>query len=85
MAGISIKHEGLWTNRLSREPLEQAFAEEWKRIGPNTLPYLLYGQDKSRHALKPKDARIAATIIQWLGSPCGEEFIRDVLKSKSSR
>ena len=74
-----IKHQGISRNRLSREPLEKKFADEWEKIAPTTLGYLLCGQDRSFHDYTQHDAAVAATIIQWLGSPVGEAFVRETL------
>jgi hypothetical protein len=72
------KHEGVSSNRTPREPKEKAFADVWAEQAPTTLPYLLYGQDRRNHALSQKDATVAATVIQWLGSNVGQSFLEDV-------
>lgn len=75
-----MAHEGKHTNRLSREPLEQKFHDEWKlqqQYG-NTLEYIL-GDNNERAVLSERDEMVAATVIQWLGSPVGQNFLRDVL------
>jgi hypothetical protein len=79
-----MKHEGLSTHRLSSNPMEAAYAEAWRKEAPGTLPYLLHGQDKHDHDLTQQEATIAATIIQWLGSPVGQYFVDEVL-AKSGR
>lgn len=73
-----IVHHGLSRNRLPREPLEQAFADQWEVIAKDHLGHLLYGQDKRFHEVTQRDATIAATIMQWLGSPVGQGFLDDV-------
>lgn len=80
-----IKHYGLSRNRLSREPLEKEFADAWGNIAPDTLGYLLCGQERLKHEYTQRDAEVAATIIQWLGSPVGESFIREILEKGENR
>ena len=73
-----MKHEGLNAQRLKREPTEQAYAEAWAERAPTTLGYLLCGQDRTKHDYSQRDAEVAATIIQWLGSHVGECFLAEV-------
>jgi hypothetical protein len=68
-----IKHEGFHIGRISREPLEKAFVEEWNELAPRTFGYLMDNDDYS-----PRDAKVAATVIQWLGSHVGQCFLEDV-------
>lgn len=79
---MEIKHEGISIHRLNREPKEAAFAAAWKDRAPGSLGYLLCGQDRRLHDYSQRDATIAATIIQWLGSPVGQNFIDEVRESK---
>jgi len=68
-----IKHESLRLYRLDSNPIERIYAEKWKQrqlIG-NTLAYLL-------NNITQRDATVAATIIQWLGSFCGQSFLDEV-------
>lgn len=77
---MSIKHEGISRHRLEFSPLEALYAEEWEKQAPGTLGYLLCGQDKDFHDYTERDAQVAATIIQWLGSPVGSSFVSDVVE-----
>jgi hypothetical protein len=78
---MTIRHEGLSRHRLASNPLEKAFAEAWEEQAPRTLGYLLYGQDCFTHTqVTQREAEVAATIIQWLGSPVGSSFVADVLE-----
>jgi hypothetical protein len=79
---MSIKHEGISRHRLASNPLEALYAEEWEKQAPGTLGYLLCGQEKSQHDYSERDAQVAATIIQWLGSPVGSVFVYDVLEKQ---
>jgi hypothetical protein len=76
---VKTKHEGISSYRIPQNPLEGKFAEQWAKIAPNTLGYLICGQDRNMHDYSQRDATVAATIIQWLGSPVGESFVREVL------
>jgi hypothetical protein len=68
-----MAHQGLNRHRLAQHALEKAFADRWEKEAPNTLGYLI------GDVYTPRDEEVAATIIQWLGSPVGQWFIRDVL------
>jgi hypothetical protein len=78
-----MKHEGLHVKRLHPDAgnsLEQAYAELWlkentHRTGRSAplLAYLLDGNFSQR------DATVAATVIQWLGSHVGRSFVNRAL------
>jgi len=78
---IQIKHESLRRYRLDSNPIEKIFAEKWEQwqsIG-NTLAYLLNKENNSDWInVSQRDATVAATIIQWLGSPGGQSFLDKV-------
>jgi hypothetical protein len=77
-------HDGLRKNRLQREPLEQIFADEWKSMNKatvnNSLLDWLLAEDPNypKGEVSQRDATVAATIIQWLGTPVGQGFLRRV-------
>ena len=55
------------------------FAERWElhnESSPNAIKHLL--GDKDWEDVTERDEQVAATIIQWLGSPVGESFCREV-------
>lgn len=73
-----MKHVGFDKDRLhpaAGNPREVAFAKAWNKenkyysITDNLIP----------HATE-RDAQVAATIIQWLGSNVGMSFLRDVAR-----
>ena len=73
--------KGRYEYRLKDNPMEQRFAEEWKKqetVG-HTLEYLLSSRINEREAVDEHDQEVAATVIQWLGSPVGLAFLEDVL------
>lgn len=65
--------------------MEKKFADAWEEQAPRTIGYLLCGQDRHFHDYTQRDAEVAATIIQWLGSPVGESFVREVLGGNNER
>jgi len=76
-----MKHKGLSTYRLADNLLEQRFAEAWESIQHgNILDYLLSPTNRLEDTTTTeRDKIVAATVIQWLGSPVGQTFLRDVL------
>ena len=81
---MTIVHKGLWTNRLNSNPMERAYHDEWLKenkqsqaYGPGVLALLLSdGRDPIK--VSARDAVVAATVIQWLGSPVGRDFVAGV-------
>jgi len=75
-----VKHKGLHQFRFRDNPRERRFADEWNRQNEvfRTLDYLL-GDGLNPAEPSTRDRLVAATVIQWLGSPVGACFLRDVL------
>ena len=74
--------KGLATYRFKDNPLEQRFAEAWEHNNflAYTLVYLLSESGRREDTtMTARDEVVAATVIQWLGSPVGQSFLRDVL------
>lgn len=80
--------QGANAHRYQREPLERAFAEQWQASndGPmgrvrTTLDYLLDSTNRGNPdpPLTDRDWLVANTVIQWLGSPVGQNFLVSVL------
>lgn len=73
-----MKHEGLHLQRFSDNPMEKAFHDAWlaENSGDRTdlLAYLL-GDGVKSVEVSDRDARVAATVIQWLGSEVGQHFL----------
>lgn len=74
----SLFHVGYFANRLTPQrdfPREVAFAEAWHRENnrstENLLEHLLPGFTEDA-------SRVAATVIQWLGTNVGQGFLRRV-------
>jgi hypothetical protein len=73
-----MNHDGLHVNRLdprADNPREVAFARQWKEENENghilkhLIPYVTQ-----------RDATVAATLMQWLGSNVGMCFLCDVVR-----
>ena len=78
-----IKEKGLYTHRFKDNPDERKFAKEWDKkcnspFAGNLLKYLLSPKHHKLAELEQpsdRDRTVAATIIQWLGSPVGQNFL----------
>lgn len=73
---MKLKAQGLHANRLSMPTaeLERSFAKCWDEINPQQLQYLI-GDDPSK-----KEREVAATVIQWLGSTVGFDFVQEAIR-----
>ena len=78
-----MKMSGLHKHRLDDNPEERRFAEAWHMFGEATghLGHLL-DQRPEQTGRPPspsdRDFAVAATVIQWLGSPVGQNWLRDL-------
>jgi len=78
---------GLHPYRFKDNPEEKRFAEAWAKQHPTTLSYLLDPASGTRgRPPEPTDREheVAATVIQWLGSPVGQGFLRDLGYSRDT-
>ena len=77
-------HNSLQTARLNRMP-ERVYAEEWKKYnkrhpaincGFTSLELILApeGYIRKVQPVSDRDAEVAASVIQWLGTNCGFHF-----------
>lgn len=77
------KFNGAHVYRLKSNPKEQAFADAWQEQNKwkhSMLEQLLSADGgKTPADVSDRDEMIAATVIQWLGSPVGSCFLQDVL------
>ncbi len=74
--------KGKNTHRLKQNPTEQIAAELWakqheRHCGAGTLPYLLGDGTEAREPTA-EEWSVAATLMQWLGSPVGRSYVRDL-------
>jgi hypothetical protein len=84
------KHQGLAPYRLADNPEEKRFARKWQAYNDagNTLACLLDPERGSgRRPPEPsdRDVAVAATVVQWLGSPVGQGFLRDLGYERSGK
>jgi hypothetical protein len=77
-AVVRTRHAGLHCQRLLHNPEELRFADEWDNINQrsNVLAWLL-GHEGDTSEVSDNDCKVAATVIQWLGSPVGRQFLND--------
>ena len=74
--------QGFRQYRFKDNPLEQRFAEEWVKRNRESkiLLYLTSPSNRLEDSnLCERDKIIAGSVIQWLGTPVGQGFLRDVL------
>ncbi len=92
---VNLTPDGYHADRLkpNREnPREVAFAEQWKReherddvlgwitcLEPDPNPAGFNGMKQVRE-LSEGERKVAATVIQWLGSNVGMSFMREALE-----
>lgn len=80
---MRLKNFGLHMYRFRDNPEEKRFAEAWEQANErgSILDHLLdmrnahIGRAPSASA---RDRTVAATVIQWLGSPVGQAWLRDI-------
>ena len=79
-----MENVGLNIHRLADNPLELAYAREWDRLNINydILAWII-GEGNTKGNPSERDYQIAATVIQWLGSPIGRNFVEDVLTKRN--
>ena len=89
---VRPKHHGRLRNRLMSGILERVFAFEWMKlvaksythnevvISENLLGKILDDEDFTH-----RDALVAATVMQWLGTNCGQEYLRACNKRIEAR
>lgn len=85
-----ITHTGIHHARTEQEHnlLELLFAQAWEDRNDaclncpdihGTLDYILSTDSANPDVIPQRDATVAATVIQWLGTKVGMDFILDVL------
>jgi hypothetical protein len=83
---IEPVHQGLRTDRLRGGLAERIYAEEWAKKntrsswinhGCTALELILTPAGKLPRPVSQRDATIAATVIQWLGTNCGHAFLQE--------
>jgi hypothetical protein len=87
---LKDRYKGLHTHRFDRNPMERAFAEAWQDLCENRATGFtaswetglaqLLRQGEANFSPSPRDYRVAATVIQWLGSPVGQDFMEEAIE-----
>ena len=78
-----MSHEGLHTYRFKQNPEEGRIAKAWAKFAEGSLRYLLapsmsQGGCRTPPSISERDEVVAATTMQWLCSPIGQCFLRDL-------
>lgn len=86
---VKKKYQGVSSHRYADNPMEKRFALAWQEQNEygRVLDYLLYPPEHGsvsspRAAVAEKKHEVAATVIQWLGSPMGQLFLAHVLQEQ---
>jgi putative RNA 2'-phosphotransferase len=76
----SEKDDGISRYRFDQNPAERIFVEEFIEQDKccYTLEYLLSPTANVRKDVTDEQRAVAMTIIQWMGSPCGQSFLEVV-------
>lgn len=86
-----MRRYGIHQHRLESSPLEKRFSDAWhkckyysdQQYGESTLSHILSPyHDNEAIIVEEETKHIAATIIQWLGSPVGQGFLREVMEGE---
>lgn len=69
--------KGIQHHRLASNPEEQRFATAWneEQILKWILAPPVYGAQQTSVTPSERDEEVAATVIQWLGTPVGNAFL----------
>ncbi len=84
------RHVGIAPYRLKSNPMEKKFIEAWQHQNRNGehLAHLLNPNPENQHYPpdpSDRDCLVAATVVQWLGSPIGQIWLEGVGFMSSKR
>ncbi len=87
-AALPLEHVGFEAQRVifaqsDMALLERIFAFRWMEENRGdwcTLDRLLYNPPENPHGATQRDAEVAATVVQWLGTAVGYSFLVRCLK-----
>lgn len=75
----ATQHTGLHAGRFKNNPLEAKIAEWWaSKQERGQLLGMLLGTEGRQGFVTQRDATVAATLIQWLATDVGQNFLCDV-------
>lgn len=81
---MSKKFLGKSLYRFEKNPKEKVFSNEWIELnrGKYSMIEMLLSSDggKTPAQVNEHDELIAATVIQWLGSPVGYSWLIEIIK-----
>ena len=83
-----MNNKGLNQRRFADNPLEKAYADQWEKDNKEgrLLECILAKEPNYiRDEVTDRDREVAATVIQWLGSPCGQSFVEEVINREQLR
>lgn len=88
MTYVKKTFRGIHANRYDMEPEEKRFALEWQNLHEHTdvLRNILCPSDHPQNRppeVSDRDRLVAATVIQWLGSSIGQEFLHDTMNGRA--
>lgn len=75
---------GKHTHRFASNPKEASAAKLWNEFnrrpngGADTLDYLMGDGAEPSYAVTDRDRMVAATLMQWLGSPVGQGYLEQL-------
>lgn len=87
-ARIDSTWQGMHPHRYDTDPMELVFAQAWQAFNksnahnpsiPTGLDYLLSPDNNRPTHCNDRDRLVASTVIQWLGSPVGQSWLKETL------
>ena len=83
-----MKNKGINTNRFRSNPTEKIFAIKWEEINTDVhgklnnesvLDFIMANESgHPKGEVSNRDREVAASVIQWMGSPIGLMFLKQV-------
>lgn len=80
-----IVHEGVFSHRVRANELEAKFQDAWKKEQEDNRLAWLLGDGREMGSVSQRDAIVAATVVQWLGSSVGQEFLGKMKGKKNDK
>lgn len=86
---VASKHTGIQYHRLTKaanNPDEVLFHDAWieeQRHG-QILGRILGTNERNPRTPTESECKVAATVIQWLGTNCGRSFLREVVQKSEN-